>query len=72
MSESVQRILDLLDSSNQVSMPHGWQMDHAPFKCVRCYLHHPAPNGDLCKGCRAFLLEDSDHDPKKWNVVPNG
>lgn len=65
MSESVQRILDLLDSSNQVSMSREvFGLDPAPLKCVRCYLHRPVLDGDICKGCREFLLEDSDYDPK--------
>lgn len=40
-------------------------------RCARCQRHEPVEGGELCDGCRAFLLEDSDIDPTacSWFVV---
>lgn len=59
----VDRILDLIDTGLQHS--HEPAMPLAPpGRCTRCQ-HHPADaDSDFCDGCRAFLLGDSDQDPK--------
>lgn len=71
MSAEVDRILDILDVGLQTSAEHGYGTDRDAGQCARCQCHEPMPDGDLCAGCRAFLLGDSDDDPTipVW-VVP--
>ena len=63
MSGTVDRILDVLDVGLQTSTETGYGTDHDAERCARCQRHDPAEGGDLCPGCRAFLLGDSDDDP---------
>lgn len=56
-------ILDLIDAGLQSSTEHGYGTDPNPDLCARRCGNKPA-DGDLCAGCRAFLLGDSDEDPK--------
>lgn len=62
MADSVDRILGLIDDAVQSSPERGHGAD-ARGLCARCQHQEPAEGGDLCQGCRAFLLEDSDQDP---------
>lgn len=63
MSAEAERILDVLDVGLQTSAETGYGTDHDPERCARCQRHDPMPDGDLCPGCRTFLLGDSDDDP---------
>jgi len=63
VSERADRILEVLDSGLQASTETGFGTDRAPDACARCQLHAPVKGGDLCEGCRAFLLGDVDDDP---------
>ncbi len=36
--------------------------------CARCQLHEPVEDGELCAGCRSFLLGDSDVDPNGLKI----
>lgn len=65
MSENVDRILDLIDAGLQSSPEAGYGTDHQPDACARCQEHPPVEDGDLCDGCRTFLLGDSDSDPRE-------
>lgn len=57
------RILDLID--NELQSSHEPACDaSSPDLCARCQCHESAEGGDLCAGCRAWMLEDSDEDPK--------
>jgi len=70
---SVDPILDLLDAAlapddHQDSPEAHIYTDVAPAlpdagTCWRCTTHPTAEGSELCAGCRAFMLEDSDHDP---------
>lgn len=64
MSESVDRVLRVIDAGLQASNEHGAAADREPNQCVRCMRCEPPEGGDLCAGCRSFLLGDSDADPK--------
>ena len=59
------RILDVIDAGLQSSDEHGYGTDHTPDRCARCQRHEP-DLGDLCTGCRSFLLGDSDDDPSRF------
>ena len=63
MSASIDRILDVLDVGLQTSDEHGYGTDLNGDACARCQRHEPAEGGDLCTGCRAFLLGDTNEDP---------
>jgi hypothetical protein len=63
VSDEVDRILDILDVGLQTSAEHGYGTDDRNGLCARCQRNDPMPEGDLCAGCRAFLLGDSDDDP---------
>jgi hypothetical protein len=56
------RILGVIDAGLQSTTEDSYGTDHLPDRCARCQRHEPGV-GDLCTGCRAFLLEDSDDDP---------
>lgn len=57
------RILDLLDAGLQSSAETGYGTDRDTTACARCLRNSPAEGGDLCPGCRAFLLGDAAEDP---------
>ena len=63
MSDRLERVLAILDAGEQSSPEPGYGTDMRPGFCARCQRHEPAPNGELCGGCRAFLLGDTDEDP---------
>lgn len=63
MSDRLERVLELLDTGTQSSPEPGYGTDWRPQLCARCQRHDPMPDGDLCEGCRAFLLDDTDEDP---------
>jgi hypothetical protein len=66
---NVDRILDVIDVGLQQDAGTDWAASLGESDlCVRCQRHEPS-EGDLCGGCRAFLLEDSDEDPAfvRWN-----
>lgn len=69
MSERIDDILDLIDGGLQTSPEHGYGRDHTDL-CARCQHHDPAEGGDLCEGCRAFLLGDTDDDPAEVEPSP--
>jgi hypothetical protein len=62
---SVDTILDLIDGGLQRSDEPSYGTDHSPSRCARCQRHAPVDGGDFCDGCRAFLLEDTDEDPRQ-------
>lgn len=59
--------MEAIDAGLQESTEHGFGEGDWPWSpgdvkvCVRC--RGPLEDGDVCAGCRAFLLEDSDTDP---------
>lgn len=66
MTSTSDRILDLIDAGLQSSSESDRYRDVAPSVgegCVRCDTSDVPEGGDLCKGCRAFLLDDSETDP---------
>lgn len=67
---SVDDILDLIDAGLQSSPESGCHTDVCPDRCARCRRHDRPADGDLCPGCRAFLLEDSAEDPMRPTVTP--
>lgn len=62
-SKRMERALAILDAGAQSSPEPGYGTDVGPGFCARCQGHDPASDGDLCGGCRAFLLGDTDEDP---------
>jgi hypothetical protein len=73
------RILDIIDGGLQTSTEHGYTDDGWPAfpvdqsRCPRCQRHPAADGADLCEGCRAFLLEDTDVDPaRSWGMADDG
>jgi hypothetical protein len=65
---SVDRILEAID----VGLQRESGADYAasvgdPSMCARCQRHEPS-DGEMCSGCRAFLLGDSDEDPARRRV----
>lgn len=70
MSDRVDDILDLIDAGLQSTTEAAYGTDFRPGQCARCQRNEPAEGGDLCPGCRAFLLGDSDDDPRwRWHDV---
>lgn len=69
MSRKIDDILAVIDAGLQSSNEHGYGDDDFPDWCARCQRHAPADDGDLCAGCRAFLLEDTDVDPATVDLV---
>lgn len=61
MSRNLDRALEVLDVGAQGSDEPSYGYDN-PDACARCQ-GEPPVDGDLCPGCRAFLLGDSDDDP---------
>lgn len=60
----VDAILDLLDVGIQTSAERGYPEHHLiDGRCARCCMN-AAQDGDMCSDCRAFLLGDSDTDPR--------
>lgn len=53
----------MIDAGTQSSGEAGYGTDVRPDRCARCQRGTIA-DGDLCAPCRAFLLEDSDVDPR--------
>ena len=71
MSDKTDEILGIIDGGLQSSSEPGFGDDYRRDRCVRCQRNDPADDGDLCDGCRAFLLDDSDEDPKNetaWHM----
>lgn len=64
MADTVDRILDALDVGLQASRETGYGTDRGGDRCARCQQTEPDGDGDLCAPCRAFLLGDTDDDPK--------
>lgn len=62
MSAELERVLEVLDVGLQKSGETGFSTDFTDW-CARCQLEDPLPDADLCAGCRAFLLGDTDDDP---------
>lgn len=65
MTERVERVIAAIDGGLQRAGDDSYGTDIAEDSslCARCQHHQPAEGGDLCGGCRAFLLEDTDTDP---------
>jgi hypothetical protein len=61
VSRNLERALEALDVGAQGSDEPSYGYDN-PHACARCQ-EEPPVDGDLCPGCRAFLLGDSDDDP---------
>lgn len=64
-SSKVDRILETIDAGLQTPVPDPTFGEVSPVnngRCARCQ-QHEAADGDLCPGCRAYLLGDSDDDP---------
>jgi hypothetical protein len=61
---TVDKVLELLDDALQHSSEHGYGTDASSELCARCQKNTLAPEADLCSECRAFLLGDTDTDPK--------
>lgn len=65
MSERTDKILELLDGALQTPLSNGIRVDHHPGRCARCQKNPPRDDkSSFCGGCRAFLLDDTDEDPK--------
>jgi len=64
------RILSVIDGGLQSSSETGSGIDLHPDLCARCQCHDSAEGGDLCAGCRAFLLGDSDASDSVAEVLP--
>lgn len=72
MSDSIDKILDTIDAGLQSSPEIGYgHTDTSRNFCARCQLNEPVEGGDLCIGCRRFLLGDSDEDPKTVRPKPD-
>lgn len=72
MSDSIDKILDIIDAGLQSSPEIGYgHTDTSRNSCARCQLNEPVEGGDLCIGCRRFLLGDSDEDPKTVRPKPD-
>jgi hypothetical protein len=66
MSSAAERALQALDAGLQHSNEVAWgHTDRKPDRCARCQLHPPPDDGDLCTGCRAYVLGDTDRDPDR-------
>lgn len=67
MSARVDKILEILDDAGQSSqLETGYPEDGGELPdglCWRCVRFETAEESDMCVGCRAFLLGDSDADP---------
>lgn len=63
MTRRLDKALEVLDVGLQHAGDVAYGTDRSPDRCARCQRHDPA-DGDLCTGCRAFLLGDSDDDPQ--------
>lgn len=63
---SIDKVLAALDAGLQSSDEHGYpeRIDDSSL-CARCVQSEPAADGDLCAPCRAFLLGDSNVDPRR-------
>jgi hypothetical protein len=48
---------------------YGYGADAGPDRCARCLGARDRPDGDLCAGCRSYLLGDSDNDPRRKHFV---
>lgn len=61
---NIDKALAALDVGLQSSTEWGCGMG-VPDRCARCQRAEPVKGGDLCGGCREFLLGDSAIDPKR-------
>lgn len=68
MSDRLDRVLRSIDSGLQSSSETGYFTDHAGL-CARCQRVEPE-EGDLCGGCRAFLLGDGPELPHPVTFYP--
>lgn len=62
MSESVDRILDLIDAGLQTPVPDPEFGEVSPRNsslCARCQWTPPADDSEFCPACRAWLLDDA-------------
>lgn len=64
-ADTVDRILEILDAGLQRPVGRGpGHTNIRPGECARCRTHRTGrPDADLCSGCRAYLLGDTDRDP---------
>lgn len=69
MNDRVDRILELLDNSLQQTTEAEYSSDYFPDRCARCQRGVPVEGGDMCQGCREFLLGDTDLDPVAQRFV---
>jgi hypothetical protein len=58
VSRNLEKAFEVLDVGAQGTTDGGFAVDHRPDLCARCQGEPPAGDGDLCGGCRAFLLGD--------------
>jgi hypothetical protein len=73
----IDRVLAAIDAGLQSSPESDQYSDVAPSVgsgCVRCPADETTDGGDLCDGCRAFLLGDTETDPAVaqatgWNEI---
>lgn len=64
----IDQILGVIDGHAQSTTEPGFRDDEDgevfdSAWCARCLGEPKAEGGEMCEGCRAFLLGDSDHDP---------
>lgn len=71
VSERLDQVLDVLDVGLQGSSESGYGTDHSPGRCARCR-SVDVTEGDLCAGCRSFLLGDTDDDPRCVRLLHAG
>lgn len=62
MSVSLDRVLRVIDSGLQRTTEASYGTDGQPEMCVRCQRVEPA-DGDICSGCRAYLLGAGPEPP---------
>lgn len=58
------RIVELIDNALQSSGEGGSLPVVGDHRCVRCISADRLPDSDFCAPCRAWMLEDSDIDPR--------
>lgn len=69
MTDRVTQTIDAIDAGLQSSYERGYTTDHSPERCARCQRTPLDAAGDLCLGCRTFLLGDADLDPKLVGIT---
>lgn len=70
MSASLDRVLRAIDSGLQRTTEASYGTDTHPEMCARCQRVEPG-DGDICAGCRAFLLGD-EPEPATGGVIGGG